>query len=110
LRKSAFAASKVRMGFTVKDFFHESMDRALHKQDQHISKVKVAEADDATARLQLERVQMADKLIAGLDVQSRHELRLTALNDPAVRIGRDVSPEVFARILNSVERRLITLK
>ncbi len=105
--KTAFAASKVRLGFTVRDAFPHLADRGVREREQQLASAQKAEAEDAAEILHRERSEMADALIASLDAGSRQNLRAKALSDPAAWIGRDVSSHMFDRLVTAVERRLM---
>ena len=107
VKRPAFAASKVRMGFTVADVFPDIVDRASRKRDEQLLRVRAAEAEDAVERLHLERIQQADNLIASLDATSRQDLRAKALSDHAAWISRNGSTDIFDRIVTAVERRIV---
>ena len=106
-KKPAFAASKIRMGFTTTDAFPDSADRALRDRKQQLLREQKAEEERAAEQREYERIRHADALIASLDDASRHELRAKALSDPAAWIGRDTSPIMFDRLVSAVERRLV---
>ena len=106
-KKHAFAASKIRNGFTVADAFPDFLIRGSLDRQQQLSSVRVTEAEDAAEQLRLDRIQQADTLIASLDAKSRQDLRAKALNDPAAWIGRNGSPDIFDRIVMAVERRIV---
>jgi len=105
--KAAFAASKVRMGFTVDDIFPQFVDRAVFELRQKDVNALKAEAEDAAEEIHRQRSRQADTAIASLDTASRQDLRARALSDPAAWIGRDVSPDIFDRLISAVERRLV---
>jgi len=105
--KTAFAASKVRLGFTVRDAFPHLADRALRDREQQLASAQKAEAEDAAEEIHRERSRLADALIASLDAESRQNLRAKALNDPAAWISRNVSPDLCDRLITALERRLI---
>jgi len=106
-KKTAFAASKIRNGFTVADAFPDFLIRGSLDRQQQLSSVRVTEAEDTAEQLRLDRIQQADTLIASLDATSRQDLRAKALNDPAAWIGRNGSPDIFDRIVIAVERRIV---
>lgn len=105
--KTAFAASKVRLGFTVGDTFPNLSNRTLREREHLLASAQKAEAEDAAAEIHRERSEMADALIASLDAASRQDLRAKALSDPAAWIGRNVSPLMFDRLVTAIERRLM---
>lgn len=105
--KTAFAASKVRGGFTVEDAFPHHADLVLHDRKQKLVSALNADAEAAEEESHRERNRLADTVIASLDAKSRQELRAKALNDPAAWIGRHVSPQTFDRLVTAVERRLV---
>ncbi len=105
--KTAFAASKVRLGFTVGDAFPDLADRALLERELQLASAQKAEAEDAAEEIHRERSRRADALIASLDAGSRQDLRAKALSDPAAWIGRNVSADMFDRLVTAVERRLM---
>jgi len=105
--KTAFAASKVRLGFTVGDAFPNLAKRALRDREQQLASAQKAEAEDATEEIHRERSRLADALIGSLDAESRQDLRAKALSDPAAWIGRNVSSDMFDRLVTAVERRIV---
>jgi len=106
-KKPAFAASKIRRGFTVANVFPDFSDRLPRERPEQLPRVRAAEAEDTAERLNLEHIQQANALIASLDATSRQDLRTKALNDATAYIGRNVSSEVFDRLIAAVERRLV---
>ena len=106
-KKHAFAASKIRNGFTVADAFPDLLIRSSLERQKQLSSVRIAEAEVAAEQLRLDRIQKADILIASFDAERRQILRAKALNDPAAWIGRNGSPDIFDRIVMAVERRIV---
>ena len=105
--KTAFAASKVRLGFTVGDTFPNLAKRALREREELFARAQKAEAEGAAEEIYRERSRLADALIASLDAESRQDLRAKASSDPAARIGRNISPHMFDRLVTAIERRLM---
>ena len=105
--KTAFTASKVRLGYTVGDIFPYLADRAKRERQQQLLIAQKAKIEDEAEEIHRERSQLADGLIASLDTDSRQNLRAKALCDPAARMGHDVSPHIFDRLVTAVERRLM---
>ena len=105
VNKTAFAATKVRVGFKVEDLFPKIVDRA--SRDEQLTSVQKAKAEEAVECVYRERSRQADALIAALDAGSRQDLRAKALSDPTAWIARDVSPAMFERLVTAVERRLV---
>jgi len=105
--KSAFAASKIRMGFTVGDISPDFINRASREREQQLSIVQIADAEEVAEKLYSERIRQADSLIASLNAEARRDLRAQALSDPAAIIGRNVSPSIFERLVTATERRLV---
>ena len=105
--KSAFAASKIRMGFTVGDIFPDFINRASREREQQLSIVQIADAEEVAEKLYSERIRQADSLIDSLNAEARRDLRAQALSDPAAIIGRNVSPSIFERLVTATERRLV---
>jgi hypothetical protein len=105
--KAAFAATKVRSGFTVRDMFPRFIEQLERENEQNEINAQKAVAEGLAEQAQRERSQRADSLIAALDISSRQNLREKALRDPAAWLGRDTSRDVFDRLVSSIERRLI---
>lgn len=105
--KTAFAASKVRLGFTLRDAFPHIADRGVREREQQLTSAQKAEAEEAAEEFHRERSERADALIASLNADRRQYLRAKALSDPAAWIGRNVSSQMFDRLVTAVERRLI---
>jgi len=105
--KTAFTASKVRLGYTVGDIFPYLADRAKRERQQQLLIAQKTKIEDEAEEIHRERSQLADGLIASLDTDSRQNLRAKALCDPAARMGHDVSPHIFDRLVTAVERRLM---
>ena len=105
--KPAFAASKMRNGFTVGDAFPHFVDREVRERERQFAIAQRSKAEDEVEKRHRERSKLADALIASLDDDRRHNLRVKALSDPAALIGRDVSPPMFDRLVTSIEHRLI---
>lgn len=105
--KVTFDASKILLGLTVGDIFPRPVDRVTRDVGENSMSTNDSEARKLAAEIDRERNRLADTVIASLDDARRQDLRAKALSDPAAWIGRDVSPDVFDRIILSIERRLV---
>ena len=103
LNKCAFAASKIRMGCTLEDVFPELSNArraALRAEEDQREK-------ESLARIERERQEAADRLIATLSLSDRERLRDQAIKQSKSWLSERISSERFELALAAIERRLV---
>jgi biotin operon repressor len=101
--KPAFCATKIRLGFALADVFPSiaGKRRADGERSDHDSLKRLNE------KVELETTIRADEAIAAMTPADRTALRELALDDGAVRLARDLSPDLLARLILAAERRIV---
>jgi hypothetical protein len=102
-KKTAFAASKIRMGCTLEGVFPDIAAQTRRREETRAA--MEAAADDE--RAERERAARADALMALLPKVERARLREKALDDGVLRLAPNVSPSLRERLILATERRLV---